>query len=65
MYTRSFSFREMVSALSMTSGDDAASISGTLCRSEACEAKLESERAAVREERTHCRYGRRDWDCGC
>jgi hypothetical protein len=34
-----------------------------LCRSEACEAKLDSEMAAVSEVRTHCKYGRRDCDC--
>ena len=62
--TLSFSLRDTVSGFRITSGDDAASISGTLCRSEACEAKFESEMAAVREVRTHCRYGRRDCDCG-
>ena len=61
--TLSFSFLDTVSGLSSTSGELAASISGTLCRSEACEAKLERERAAVSDERTHWRYGRRDWDC--
>ena len=48
----------------MTSGELAASISGTLWRSEAWDAKLERERAAVSDERTHWRYGRRDCDCG-
>lgn len=44
----------------MTSGEDFASISGTLCRSDACDAKSESERAAVSVERTQERYGRSD-----
>jgi hypothetical protein len=39
-----------------------ASISGTLCRSEACEAKLDNDKAAVKVDRTQERYGRRDWD---
>lgn len=60
--TFSFSFLDTVRGLSKTSGELAASISGTLCRSEVCEAKFESERAAVRDDRTHCRYGRRDCD---
>ena len=51
--TFSFSFRAIVSGLSSTSGELCASISGTLCRSEAWEAKFESERAAVSDERTH------------
>lgn len=55
MYTRSFSLRETVNGFRMTSGELAASISGTLCRSEACEAKLDRESAAVSEVRTHCR----------
>lgn len=63
MRTFSFSFLDTVSGFSSTSGELAASISGTLCLSEACEAKLESERAAVSDERTHWRYGRSDWDC--
>ena len=46
----------------MTSGDDFASISGTLCLSDACEAKSERESAAVSVERTQERYGRSDWD---
>lgn len=53
--TFSFSFLDIVKGLRSTSGELAASISGTLCRSEVCEAKLERERAAVREERTHWR----------
>lgn len=53
--TFSFSFLETVRGLRRTSGQLAASISGTLCRSEACEAKSESERAVVRDERTHWR----------
>lgn len=63
MRTRSFSFREIVRWLSNTSGDVCASISGTLCRSDVCEAKFDKHRADVREDRTHCRYGRNDWDC--
>ena len=55
MRTFSFSFRDTVRGLSRTSGELAASISGTLCRSEVCDAKLERERAAVRDDRTHCR----------
>jgi hypothetical protein len=55
MRTFSFSLRAMVRGFSRTSGDDAASISGTLCRSEVCEAKLVRESAAVRDERTHWR----------
>ncbi len=60
MYTLSFSFLDTVSGFRITSGELAASISGTLCRSEAWEAKLERERAAVSDDRTHCRYGRSD-----
>jgi hypothetical protein len=63
--TFSFSFRDTVRGLSSTSGELAASISGTLCLSEACDAKLDRERAAVSDDRTHWRYGRRDWDCSC
>lgn len=61
--TRSSWLRDTVSGFSTTSGEVLASISGTLCRSEAWEAKLERESAAVRVERTQDRYGRRDWDC--
>ena len=53
MKTFSFSLRAIVRGFSSTSGELCASISGTLCRSDACEEKLESERAAVREDRTH------------
>lgn len=63
MRTRSFSLRAIISGLSKTSGEVWASISGTLCRSEVCDAKFESVRAEVREERTAWRYGRSDWDC--
>jgi hypothetical protein len=62
--TFSFSFLDTVNGFSRTSGELAASISGTLCRSDAWEAKFERDSAAVRDERTHWRYGRRDWDCG-
>lgn len=62
--TLSFSFLETVKGFKRTSRELAASISGTLCRSDVCEAKSERERAAVREERTHCRYGLRDCDYG-
>jgi len=58
--TRSFSFRATVRGLSRTSGDVCASISGTLCRSEVCDAKFDKQRAEVKEERTHCRYGLSD-----
>lgn len=60
MKTLSFSFRETVSGFSNSSGELAASISGTLCRSDVCDAKSARERAAVRDERTHWRYGRSD-----
>lgn len=53
MRTFSFSLREMFKGLSRSSGELAASISGTLCRSEVWEAKLEMASAAVKEERTH------------
>lgn len=62
MKTFSFSFRAIVSGLSRTSGELAASISGTLCLSAAWEAKFERESAAVSEDRTHWRYGRKDCD---
>ena len=58
--TFSFSFRDTVRGFSSTSGELAASISGTLCLSDAWDAKLERERAAVSDERTHWRYGRSD-----
>lgn len=51
--TFSFSFRETVKGLRRSSGELAASISGTLCRSEVWEAKLEMASAAVNDERTH------------
>lgn len=51
--TRSDSLRAIVSGFKRSSGDDAASISGTLCLSEVCDAKSASERAAVSEDRTH------------
>ncbi len=53
--TFSFSLRETVSGLRRTSGELAASISGTLCRSDVCDAKFDRDRAAVSEERTHRR----------
>lgn len=53
--TRSFSFRATVSGVNSTSGEVCASISGTLCRSEVCDEKLDRQSAEVREERTHCR----------
>ena len=55
MKTFSFSFRDTVNGLSSTSGEVEASISGTLWRSEVCDAKFDSERAAVSEDRTHSR----------
>lgn len=60
--TFSFSLRATVSGLRRSSGEVAASISGTLCRSEVWEAKFDTARAAVRDERTHWRYGRKDCD---
>ena len=55
MSTFSFSFLATVRGLRMSSGEVPASISGTLCRSDVWEAKLESDRAAVSVVRTHCR----------
>ena len=60
MNTFSFSLRAMMSGFKSTSGDEEASISGTLCRSEVCEAKLVRDKAAVSDDRTHCKYGRSD-----
>lgn len=60
--TFSFSFLATVKGFRSTSGELAASISGTLCLSAVCDAKFDNERAAVSEDRTHCRYGLRDWD---
>lgn len=60
MKTFSFSFRATVKGFKSTSGELAASISGTLCLSDVCDAKFERESAAVKEDRTHWRYGRRD-----
>ena len=60
--TFSLSFLATVNGFNSTSGELAASISGTLCLSAVCEAKFERERAAVRDDLTHCKYGRRDWD---
>ena len=53
MKTFSVSFRATVRGLSSTSGELAASISGTLCLSDACEAKFDNDNAAVRDDRTH------------
>lgn len=53
--TLSFSFRATVKGFSRTSGEVCASISGTLCRSEVWDAKLERQRADVKLERTHWR----------
>lgn len=58
--TFSFSFLATVNGFNSTSGELAASISGTLCLSAVCEAKFDRERAAVRDDLTHCKYGRRD-----
>jgi hypothetical protein len=60
MRTLSLSFRETVSGFNSASGEDAASISGTLCLSAVCDAKLERVKAAVSDDRTHWRYGRSD-----
>lgn len=51
--TFSFSFLDTVRGFRRTSAELAASISGTLCRSDVWDAKSERERAAVRDERTH------------
>lgn len=53
--TFSCSLRETVSGLRRTSGELAASISGTLCRSDVCDAKFANDKAAVSEERTQRR----------
>lgn len=60
MKTFSCSFRATVNGLSKTSGELAASISGTLCLSAIWEAKLDRDNAAVSDDRTHWRYGRND-----
>ena len=52
MKTFSLSFLETVSGFSKTSGELAASTSGTLCRSDAWDAKLERDNAAVSDDRT-------------
>lgn len=51
--TFSFSLRETVSGFRRTSGELAASISGTLCRSDVWDAKFERDSAAVRDDLTH------------
>lgn len=53
--TRSFSLRATVKGFNRTSGEVWASISGTLCLSEVCDAKLERQSAEVKEDRTHCK----------
>jgi len=53
--TLSFSFRDIVNGFRRTSGELAASISGTLCLSDVWDAKLARANAAVREARTHWR----------
>lgn len=58
--TRSFSFRATVNGFNSTSGDVCASISGTLCRSDVWDAKLDNVNADVNEDLTHCKYGRSD-----
>ena len=60
--TLSFSLRDIVKGFRRTSGELAASTSGTLCLSAVCDAKSARERAAVSDARTHCRYGLRDCD---
>jgi hypothetical protein len=62
MKTFSFSFLATVNGFRSSSGELAASISGTLCLSAVWDAKFESESAAVSEDLTHCRYGLRDCD---
>ena len=53
--TFSLSFRDIVKGFNSASGELAASTSGTLCRSEVCDAKFDNESAAVKDERTHCK----------
>ena len=60
--TLSFSFLAIDRGFNKTSGDVAASISGTLCRSDVCDAKFARDKAAVRDDLTHCRYGSSDCD---
>jgi hypothetical protein len=60
MKTFSRSFRATVNGFRRTSGELAASISGTLCLSDACEAKFDNDKAAVSDDRTHWRYGLKD-----
>jgi hypothetical protein len=60
MRTLSFSFLDIVNGFRRTSGEVCASISGTLCLSEVWDAKFDKHRADVREDRTHCKYGRSD-----
>lgn len=55
MKTLSFSFLDIVKGLSKTSGELAASISGTLCRSAVWDAKSAKDSAAVKDARTHCK----------
>lgn len=55
MRTRSFSFLATTRGVRRTSGEVCASISGTLCRSDVCDAKFVRHRAEVSEERTHWR----------
>lgn len=61
--TCSEALRAMTRGVRRTSGVEPASISGTLWRSATWEAKGSRVRAAVREERTAERYGRRVLDC--
>lgn len=60
MKTFSFSFLETDSGFRSTSGELPASTSGTLCLSDAWDAKLDNASAAVRDDRTHCKYGLSD-----
>lgn len=62
MKTRSCSFRDTIRGLRRTSGDFPASTSGTLWRSAVWDAKSQSDMAAINDDRTHFRYGRRDCD---
>ena len=55
MSTFSFSFLAIVRGFKRTSGELAASISGTLCRSDVCEAKFASDSAATSDDLTHWR----------
>lgn len=60
--TRSCSFLAIVIGFNKTSGVFPDSISGTLCLSATSDAKSHNDIAAVKDDRTHVRYGRKDED---